>query len=336
MANPLVTIIITTHNGVDFLPGCLRSVFSQRFTDFEVVFVDNASTDGSADLVEAHYPEVRVLRSEVNLGYGGGNNFGARVARGDFLVFLNHDTHVTEDFLGELVSAMEQYPSVGIAQSKILMASDPEIIETVGAYLTRTGMWVHPHRGELDDGIAQPPARILGACGTCMIIRSVLFRQLGGFDPDFIVYYDDADLSWRARMLGHEVVYVSSSVIYHWGSGTTKRFPSVFTVYHSFKNRLCSLIKLLGTWDLLTVLPVHLAFCVAGAGAYLLSGKPASALAVLRALSWNVRRISTTLRERRRVRDGLVGNHQSKYGEFVKPLPLAYFIRTSFGYVARW
>src|SRR3990172_6001413 len=302
----------------------------------EVVFVDNASTDGSSDLVEAHYPEVRVLRSEVNLGYGGGNNFGARVARGDFLVFLNHDTHVTRDFLGELVSVMERDPSVGIAQSKILMAADPEIIETVGTYLTRTGMWVHPGRGEPDDGIVQPPARILGACGTCMIIRSVLFRKLGGFDPDFIVYYDDADLSWRARMLGHEVVCVSSSVIYHWGSGTTKHFPSLFTIYHSFKNRLCSLIKLLGTWDLLTVVPVHLAFCVVGSGAYLLIGKPASALAVLRALAWNLGRISTTLRERRRIREGLAGNQQSNYGDFVKPLPLGYFIRTSFGYVARW
>lgn len=336
MTNPLVTIIITTHNGVDFLPECLRSVLSQHFTNFEVLFVDNASTDGSADFVEANYPEVKVLRSEANLGYGGGNNLGAGVARGDFLVFLNHDTYVAENFLGELVAAMHRDASVGIAQSKILMASDPKIIETVGAFLTRTGVWVHPHRGESDDGNAQPPARILGACGTCMVIRSQVFRQLGGFDPDFVVYYDDADLSWRARMLGHEVVCVPSSVIYHWGSGTTRRFPSVFTVYHSFKNRLCSLIKLLGPWDLLTVLPVHLAFCLAAAGAYLVSLKPANALAVLKALSWNVGRISKTLRERRRVREGVAGNPHSKYSEFVRPLPLGYFMRTSLGYVAKW
>ena len=231
--NPLVSVIITARDGLKYIPACLDSVFAQSYQQIEVILVDNDSTGGSHEFVSENYPQVRAMRSETNRGCGGGNNLGASVANGEYLLFLNHDTIVTKDFLAELVRGISSDPTIGIAQSKILMAADPEIVESVGAFLTMTGIWIHPHRGDHEDVVGPEPKDILGACGTCMLVRSQVFKQLGGFDSDFVVYYDDADFSWRALLSGYRAVSTPSSVIHHWGGGTTELLPSTFTVYHS-------------------------------------------------------------------------------------------------------
>ena len=335
-ASPLVSVIITSRDGLEYIPACLDSVFAQSYQKIEVILVDNASTDGSLEFVSKNYPQVRAMRSETNRGYGGGNNLGASIANGEHLLFLNHDTIVTKGFLAELVRGISSDPTIGIAQSKILMAADPGIVESVGAYLTMAGIWIHPHRGDREDVVDPEPKDILGACGTCMLVRSRLFKQLGGFDSDFIVYYDDADLSWRARLLGFRAVNVPSSVIHHWGGGTTELLPSIFTVYHSFKNRLCSLIKLLSPLDLLLVLPLHVSLSIGGALAYFFKRKPSNGIAVLRAMVWNARNLGATIEKRRLVQQTLSGDQRSKYGGLVRPFPLKYFISTSLGYMTKW
>lgn len=333
---PLVSIIIATHNGAEFIGPCLSALDEQDYPNTEVIFVDNASTDGCAELVRTGFPTVRVIESRQNLGYGGGNNRGAAAATGELLLFLNHDTLVGRGFLTELVGAMQSDPTIGLAQSKILKAADPNVVETLGAYLTRTGMWVHSHRWEPDDPSIQLPIRVMGACGTCLMVRRSVFEMLGGFDGDFIVYYDDADFSWRAWLAGYQAIAVPRSVIRHWGGGTTHALPSAFTVYHSFKNRLCSLIKLLEPLDLMLVLPVHFALCLAGAGAYAVRFKPQNSLAVLRAVAWNARHLRATLRKRKAARGLMNGQPSEPLRGLIRSLPLRYFMRTSLGYVTKW
>ena len=298
--------------------------------------VDNASSDGSGDYVKLHFPQVRQIRSEINLAYGLGNNIGADIASGELLLFLNHDTVVTSEFLTELVKVMERHPEIGLAQSKIMMASEPGLIDSIGAYFTWTGMWVHPNHGELDENPSSDPLQVLGTCGASLIVRSTLFDALGGFDPDFLIYFDDLDLAWRARLIGSEAVVVPRSIIYHWGGATTQELPSVFTVFHSFKNRLCSLLKILSVRELVLVLPIHLAICIAGCLAYILRLKPANGLAILRALLWNATSIRGTLDKRRRIFNSSRGDQRKSYKDLIRPLPLSYFLRTSFGYVAKW
>jgi hypothetical protein len=336
MTMTLVSIIIAAHNGMDHIGKCLDSVFAQDYSGFEVIVVDNASTDGMSDYVRRNRPLVRLLKSPLNLAYGKGNNLGASVAKGDLLLFLNHDVIVTNTFLSELVRVMHANSEIGVAQSKIMMASNPSLIDSVGAYLTTTGVWVHPNHGE-PDGMGNPgPIEILGACGACLMVRRDVFEELGGFDPDFVIYYDDADLAWRARLQGAKVVVVPGSVVYHWGGATTRRLPSAFTVYHSFKNRLCSLIKLMSVRDLTVALPVQTALCLAGALAYFLRAKPANALAILRSLMWNAANLRRTLEKRNRIRMSLTGAQRETYRDLMVSLPLGYFMRTSFGYVSKW
>ena len=335
MIEPPVSIILAPHNGMDYIRACLDSVLGQAYKNIEVIIVDNASTDGMLEYVEHQFPQVRRIRSEANLAYGGGNNLGASVAKGDLLLFLNHDTVVTEDFLIELVKVMESWPAIGIAQSKILMASRRDLVDSAGAYLTRTGMWFHPWRGEPDCIVDREPIDILGAAGACVLVRREVFEALRGFDPDFVIYFDDADFSWRAKLLGHRIVMVPRSVIYHWGGATTQRLPSAFTVYHSFKNRLCSLIKLLSVRDLLVTLPLHLALCIGGALVYFLRLKPANGQAVLRALLWNLANLPQTLTKRREFMS-LSNNRQAGIHGLIRPLPIAWFMRTASGYLTKW
>ena len=336
MSTPAVSIVIASHEGMEYLPACLESVFAQTYSDFEAIFVDSASTDGSLDYVTATHPTVRVIRSDVNLGFGKGNNLGASSAKGKYILFLNPDTIVTKDFLHPLVQELESNPGVGAAQSKIMRASNPGIIDSAGAYLTWTGVWVHFGRGEPNELIGSDPLEVLGACGTCLLVRRDLFEELNGFDPDFFVYFDDADFSWRVWLRGFGVVMVPKSVIYHWGSGTTKLLPSVFTVFHSFKNRVCSLLKLLSATDLIVIMPVHLTLCVAGTIAYFIKLKPSNGIAIIRALAWNLLNLRRTLQKRSTIAKSLSDDHRSKYRELMRPLPLGYFVRTSLGYVSDW
>lgn len=336
MSEPLVSIIIATHNGRDLIQACLDSVFAQDYERIEVILVDNASTDGLGDFVPSRYPQVRQIRSPENLGYGQGNNLGASVANGELLLFLNHDTVVRPSFLTHLVEAMNRDPEIGAAQSKLLTAQNPDLIDSLGAYLTRTGFWYHPGRGESDQRADLQPFDILGACGTCLLVRRRVFDDLEGFDRDYVIYFDDADFTWRARLLGHRIVVVPRSVIYHWGGGTTQNFPSAFTVYHSFKNRLCSLIKLLGTRELLLILPIHLTLCLGGSLVYFLRLRPANGMAILRALVWNLSNLRETRRKRRVFLQSMGGKKPDALQQLVRPLPVSWFLRTASGYFAKW
>jgi hypothetical protein len=321
---------------MDHIEQCLDSVIAQNYPSFEVIVVDNDSTDGMSNHLRSHYPLVKLVISPLNLAYGKGNNLGASVAKGELLLFLNHDVVVTNGFLSELVDVMHANDAIGVAQSKIMMASSPDLVDSVGAYVTKTGVWVHPNHGEPDRMGNKRPIDILGACGACLMVRRDVFRALGGFDPDFVIYYDDADLSWRARLLGARAVVVPGSVVYHWGGATTRKLPSAFTVHHSFKNRLCSLIKLMSVRDLVVALPIQLALSLAGSLAYFLRAKPSSGLAILRALLWNVVNLRKSLEKRTRIGANLVAGQREVYRDLVVSLPLDYLMRTSFSYVSKW
>jgi GT2 family glycosyltransferase len=320
---------------MDHIGPCLDSLYRQEYANAEVIVVDNASTDGMADFLAQRHPSVSLIRSERNLAYAGGNNLGASRARGSYLLFLNHDTLVSDGFLSTLVTVMESCPDIAIAQSRIMMAADPNRVDSVGAYLTRSGMWVHPMHGEPFQANLKEPADILGACGACLMVRRDLFEQLGGFDPDFTIYFEDADLCLRARLSGRRVVVVPTSVILHWGGVTTRKMPSDFTIFHSFKNRLCLLIKVLSPTDLMLSLPVHVSLCLLGASAYGLRLKPRAALAIVSALLWNLRNIRATLRKRAAARQSL-GPALPGYRDLMKPLSISYLVRTSLSYMSRW
>ncbi len=182
---PLVSVIVINYNAGDHLAACLGSLSST--TEAEIIVVDNASSDCSADFIERAYPEIQLIRSPTNLGFGSGNNLGVSRSQGRFLVFLNPDTIVKSGWLKPLLSVLEANPQAGLATAKILLMDNPDTINTCGNDLHLTGL-------TLCRGMALPstactePKEVSAISGAAFIIRRNLFEALGEFDPDFSLY----------------------------------------------------------------------------------------------------------------------------------------------------
>jgi len=250
---PRASVIVVNYNGGLLLRQCLASLLADCGEDDEIIVVDNASTDGSAAEIEQAFPEVRVIRSAVNLGFGEGNNIGVHWATGRYLAFLNPDTVVERGWLDALIIALEDNPASGLATSKILLLDDPDHINTCGIDVHFTGLALCRGLGLHRTALAQ--AGEVGAIsGDAFAIRRDLFEALGGFDGRFFLYMEDTDLSWRARMAGYRCLYAPASVVYH---QYTLRFGSQKTFYQE-RNRYVMLLKGLRWPTLLLLLPALL------------------------------------------------------------------------------
>ncbi len=245
------SVIIVSYNGRQHLECCLGSLAAT--TQAEIIVVDNASTDGSAAWLARTYPEVRLIHSSVNLGFGGGNNLGARFACGRYLAFLNPDTIVTPGWLDALIEALEADPAVGLATSQILLMDNPQRVNTCGNDVHVSGL-------TLCRGMGMPPGafhfleEVSAVSGAAFAMRRELFESLGGFDEKFFLYMEDTDLSLRARLAGFKCLFVPGSLVYH---DYALRFSPLKTYYQE-RNRYQMLLKLLEWPTLLRLLPVLL------------------------------------------------------------------------------
>jgi len=240
---PSVSIIIVNFNGKELLKSCLKSLLTTNYPNFEIIVVDNASTDGSVDSIEklfASYPYIKIVENRKNLGHAEGCNVGARVAEGRFLVFLDSDTESgAEDWLLELVKVLKNDESVGVAQAKLVLANNKRRLDYVCTAIDALGTW-DANYGLKEDELKENLEILAASSGCCMVGREV-FNEVGGFDPDYFIYDDDTDLSLRARLLGYKILLVPSAVIVH--RGGVLRGINQGTVYHSAKNRMRTMLK---------------------------------------------------------------------------------------------
>jgi GT2 family glycosyltransferase len=261
-ARPNISVVVLNHNGRGWLAPCLSALAVQTMPGVEVVLVDNDSTDGSADFVEDAFPAVRVLRLPSNLGFTGGNNAGARVARAPMLAFLNNDTVADAAWLSALKAALDADPSAGLATSRIVSLDDGVTIDSAGdGYLRAGGAFKRGH-GETDEHYLEP-AEVFGACGAAFMIRRPVFEELGGFDEDFFLVYEDVDLSYRAQLAGYRCLYVPEARVRHAGSATLGRV-SPRSVFYGQRNLEWVYIKNTPAALLIRTLPSHLAYSLAG------------------------------------------------------------------------
>jgi len=242
------SVIIVSYDSRDYLDACLGSVLADLRAEDEILLVDNASGDDSADYVARAYPQVRVIRSQVNRGFGAGSNLGAGAASGRYLAFLNPDTVVESGWLDQLVAALEADPSAGVATAKILLLADAGRINTCGNDVHYTGLALCRGMG-LEREALDDTAEVGAVSGAAFAIRKELFEALGGFDEEFFLYMEDTDLSWRARLAGLRCVCVPGSCVRH---DYSLRFGSQKTYYQE-RNRYLMLLKNL-RWETWLVL----------------------------------------------------------------------------------
>ncbi len=247
------SVIVVAYNAAEYLHPCMESLLATVSPDDEIIVVDNASTDGGAGMLESAFPGVCVVRSDVNLGFGGGNNLGARTAAGRYLAFINPDTVALPGWLDALVSALDADPAAGLATSKILLLNDSQRINTCGNEVHFSGLTLCRGMG-LEATCLDKSVEVPAVSGAAFLLRRELFDALGGFDESLFMYMEDTDLSWRARLLGNRCVYVPGSVILH---DYRLRFGPLKT-YQQERNRYISLLKVLRWRTLAVLLPVFL------------------------------------------------------------------------------
>jgi len=248
MNSPKVSIVIVNWNGRRFLEKCLASVFGQTYRDYDVILVDNGSSDGSAEYVETSFPLARVIRLDRNYGFAAANNAGIAEALKDrevrYVAALNNDTEVEPRWLEELVKAAEMHEEVGSLAPKILFDRPRNVICCTGICIYRDCDATERGRLEVDRGQYEEQEEVFGPTAASALFRRRMLEEVGLFDDDYFAYYEDVDLAWRARLAGWKCLYVPTAVVYHVLGGTSRQFAA-FKAYYMERNRIWNLLKLL-------------------------------------------------------------------------------------------
>ena len=258
---PLVSVVVVTWNGLRYLDDCLRALEAQAGVSTETILVDNASSDGTVAYVRERFPWVRVVALPENRGFAGGNNAGAREARGQFLALLNNDAVPEPEWLQALLRGVNEEAGFALVTSRIVYMHDPQRIDSAGDSLLASGGAFKRHHGASVD-VARESSEVFGVCGAACLMPRRVFAELGGFDEDFFVSHEDVDLSYRARLLGYRCRYVADAVVRHHGSMTLGRV-SAAAVFHGQRNLEWLYVKNTPATLLLTTLPSHLLYMAA-------------------------------------------------------------------------
>jgi GT2 family glycosyltransferase len=330
------TIAILNYNGQNYLESYLPSILDSSDTiDFDILVIDNASTDGSVAYLKEWHPEVRIRELQQNYGFAGGYNKGLQGEQSEYLAIINSDVLVTQNWLDDLIAVLVADPSIGAIQPKIRSVEDKPYFEYAGAaggYVDSLG---YPFcRGRIFNTCEEDQQQyddmvdVSWVSGACMVIRRKLYEGLGGFDAAYFAHHEEIDLCYRLRRAGYRLSCLPSSTVYHVGGGTLD-YESPRKTLLNFRNNTATLIKNESKLKLLWLLPVRGGLDKVAALKFLLEGAGGSARAVIKAL-WQNYTSLPSIWSRRKHYNRLVQKH--RIGPPVGPtykgsVMWAYFIR---------
>lgn len=252
MKQPLVTIIIVTFNSAEYLEKCLNSIEKNKYLNFEIIVIDNGSSDETINILR-QFKKVKVFDAKENLGYAGANNLGMTKAEGNFVFFLNPDTLVDKNFLSAAMKPMIENENVAAVQPLVYLF-DKKTINLSGKVTHFLGYdWIRDYKAEK---VARE-GRIWSMSGSGVLVRRSTFEKVGGFDDFYFMYYEDTDLSWKFNLIGKKIVFTPRSILYHDYKYLPKEDyqPLVRKLFYIERNRLVTLLKNYSWRSLLIVLP---------------------------------------------------------------------------------
>lgn len=265
------SVIIVNWNGKELLSECLDGLRQQTFQDFSVILVDNGSNDGSVAFARYNYPEVQTIELTHNLGFVAANNIALKDAQNKYVALLNNDAVPHPHWLSNLVEALEFYPEAGFAASKILFYHNPEIIDRTGDVYTRAGAGFLRGRGEPERNFNRQEW-IFGACAGAALYRRRMLDDIGFFDEDFFLLYEDVDLSFRAQLKGYKCLYVPEAVVYHKASSSIV-YDSPISVYYSHRNLEWVYLKNMSSKLILKTIWLHIIYDIAAFFFFAVNGR---------------------------------------------------------------
>jgi GT2 family glycosyltransferase len=240
MQNKLFSVVIPNWNGRDFLPPCLDSLAKQSYQPLEIIVVDNASADGSQELLREQYPHVRLIALPTNRGFTGACNAGIQAAGGAFIALLNNDTEVDPGWAQAVADAFARCPQAGAVASKMLLYHQRDTLHTAGDGFTTDGRAFNRGVWQKDTGQYDEECFVFSACGGSSVYRREMLAEIGHLDDDFFFLLEDVDLGWRAQLAGWRTLYTPHAIVYHHLSATG---GGATASYYDGRNSLLLLAK---------------------------------------------------------------------------------------------
>ncbi|MFI5185473.1 MAG: glycosyltransferase family 2 protein [Chitinophagales bacterium] len=286
---PKVAIVILNWNGRKYLEQFLPSVSATAFSNFEIIVVDNCSTDDSTSFLEKNFSSIRVIHLPVNYGFAKGYNEALKHVIADYYVLLNSDVEVNADWLQPMVALLEKDRTLAACQPKILSYHKKDLFEYAGG----AGGWIDKYgypfaKGRIfdiceeDHGQYDDVSLVFWVSGAAMFIRSSVFHEVSGFDEYFFAHQEEIDLCWRIQLAGYKLSSCPASVVYHVGGGTLPRGNTMKT-YLNFRNNQIMLAKNLPWSQKWWKIPFRIFLDTVSAFKGLLIGDGGYFLAILRA-----------------------------------------------------
>jgi hypothetical protein len=300
---PRVAVLVLNYNGLNWLKRCLPSVFRTEYANLEVWIIDNGSSDGSIDFVKTTQPNARILEFEENLGFAEAYNRAIALVRADYVVLLNNDTIVLNPgWIDRLLETVETDNRIAGVQSKLVSMNDQTRLDSVGGIGIRYWLGftdigkLEADKGQYDN----PPVTPFYLCAACALINRQAFLEVGGFDPEYFVYVEDVDLSWRLRLAGYRITYQPTVRIAHFSQGFFSTQSVARRIYLQRRNLLRTLLKNCGSNTIMWAVRNFLLHSFLLFLFYSVS-EPLRALAVIKSLEWNIGLLPDTLRARAKI-----------------------------------
>ena len=288
---PLVSIITVNYNQSQVTMDCIRTLYELSYSNIEIIVVDNASPSDSPEIIKEKFPNITLICSKENLGFAGGNNLGVRVAKGEFLYFVNNDTELPKDCIEPLVARMQSDSNIGVVSPKIRFHHTPDTIQFAGYtpmnYLTMRNNLIGYRQKDLGDFDTAKHTPF--GHGAAMMVRSEVIQKVGLMADIFFLYYEEHDWFERIRYGGFTIWYEPASLIYHKESISTGK-ESPMKIHYIARNRIVFLRRnVKGVKRMLAILYQMLIAVPKNASMYLLKGQMKLFWAYHKAMVWNIK-----------------------------------------------
>ncbi len=300
---PLVSVIITNFNGMDYLEKCLMSVKKTKYPKFEVFLIDDGSTDRSVDFVKKNFKWVRIIKNEKNIGPIKSRNRGIKLSRGSLIAFLDNDTVVTPEWLSELVNVIERDEKIGVCACKVKLYSEKGKINSAGmgcdifGFAFSRGL-VARNVYERDVGQYDKEEEIFAAYAAAMLARRDVLKKVGMLNENLGMYYEEVELCWKIRLAGYKIIYVPCSIVYHRMTGAKSKFKPKMKFYTE-RNRLRTMLQNYSLLSLIWILPIYFILKIFESILYIVFGKFNDGLSMMHGIFDVVVGLPNVLRDRK-------------------------------------
>ncbi len=326
-----VAVVILNYNGKKFLELFIEKAIKFSYPH-QVYVADNASTDDSIAYLEKNFPQVKIIRNDKNYGYATGYNIALKQVKSDYIVLLNNDVEVTENWLQHAIELMEADKKIAACQPKLLDYNNRTKFEYAGAaggFIDKLGYPFCKGRIfntiETDNKQYEGNHEVFWASGACMIVRADLFWKLNGFDDDFFAHMEEIDLCWRIKNLGYKIYTTSLSTVYHVGGGTLNKINARKT-FLNFRNSLITLTKNHPSKVFLLVIYFRMLLDGVAGLKFLLEGEPKHFLAVIKAHFSFYSLLGLTLKKRKALKQ-LPGFKRTLSNSYSGSIVYSHFIK---------